>query len=120
MIRRPPRSTRTDTLFPYTTLFRSVTVGRAPEHRSLPLRQVGAGAGAGLIALPNRLLGGMDAGALALLGAQASRPGRGAAVRRHRRTIAGACPSPAARPLPDGLAAASGVLGEVEIGRAHV
>src|SRR3546814_16901493 len=27
MIRRPPRSTRTDTLFPYTTLFRSV----APE-----------------------------------------------------------------------------------------
>src|SRR3546814_1814727 len=28
MIRRPPRSTRTDTLFPYTTLFRSTT-GRA-------------------------------------------------------------------------------------------
>src|SRR3546814_15342282 len=27
MIRRPPRSTRTDTLFPYTTLFRS-TLGR--------------------------------------------------------------------------------------------
>src|SRR3546814_13002987 len=27
MIRRPPRSTRTDTLFPYTTLFRSVLVG---------------------------------------------------------------------------------------------
>src|SRR3546814_2028028 len=26
MIRRPPRSTRTDTLFPYTTLFRSVTL----------------------------------------------------------------------------------------------
>src|SRR3546814_15534874 len=25
MIRRPPRSTRTDTLFPYTTLFRSKT-----------------------------------------------------------------------------------------------
>src|SRR3546814_12633005 len=29
MIRRPPRSTRTDTLFPYTTLFRSVEDGRA-------------------------------------------------------------------------------------------
>src|SRR3546814_10384861 len=28
MIRRPPRSTRTDTLFPYTTLFRSVAQGR--------------------------------------------------------------------------------------------
>src|SRR3546814_20918916 len=27
MLRRPPRSTRTDTLFPYTTLFRSVSVG---------------------------------------------------------------------------------------------
>src|SRR3546814_18765938 len=27
MIRRPPRSTRTDTLFPYTTLFRSNAVG---------------------------------------------------------------------------------------------
>src|SRR3546814_8219857 len=27
MIRRPPRSTRTDTLFPYTTLFRSVRHG---------------------------------------------------------------------------------------------
>src|SRR3546814_4927513 len=30
MIRRPPRSTRTDTLFPYTTLFRSVS--RAVEN----------------------------------------------------------------------------------------
>src|SRR3546814_15007490 len=30
MIRRPPRSTRTDTLFPYTTLFRS----RQPDARS--------------------------------------------------------------------------------------
>src|SRR3546814_3717313 len=29
MIRRPPRSTRTDTLFPYTTLFRSHRTGRA-------------------------------------------------------------------------------------------
>src|SRR3546814_14939411 len=28
MIRRPPRSTRTDTLFPYTTLFRSINFGK--------------------------------------------------------------------------------------------
>src|SRR3546814_9370926 len=28
MIRRPPRSTRTDTLFPYTTLFRSTNIRR--------------------------------------------------------------------------------------------
>src|SRR3546814_6123070 len=32
MFRRPPRSTRTDTLFPYTTLFRS----RAPSRRLTP------------------------------------------------------------------------------------
>src|SRR3546814_5306239 len=31
MIRRPPRSTRTDTLFPYTTLFRSVEGVRAVD-----------------------------------------------------------------------------------------
>src|SRR3546814_8179140 len=33
MIRRPPRSTRTDTLFPYTTLFRSrlTAKGRIPK-----------------------------------------------------------------------------------------
>src|SRR3546814_1585521 len=30
MIRRPPRSTRTDTLFPYTTLFRSAAHRREP------------------------------------------------------------------------------------------
>src|SRR3546814_6917547 len=35
MIRRPPRSTRTDTLFPYTTLFRSPTAhsARTGDHR---------------------------------------------------------------------------------------
>src|SRR3546814_14584361 len=31
MIRRPPRSTRTDTLFPYTTLFRSAGGGRGRD-----------------------------------------------------------------------------------------
>src|SRR3546814_8950951 len=31
MIRRPPRSTRTDTLFPYTTLFRSIVIGRGHD-----------------------------------------------------------------------------------------
>src|SRR3546814_7008395 len=34
MIRRPPRSTRTDTLFPYTTLFRSIV----PVTLSMPIR----------------------------------------------------------------------------------
>src|SRR3546814_7703541 len=33
MIRRPPRSTRTDTRFPYTTLFRSVRIAYAEPRR---------------------------------------------------------------------------------------
>src|SRR3546814_1543015 len=33
MIRRPPRSTRTDTLFPYTTLFRSYQEATIPNLR---------------------------------------------------------------------------------------
>src|SRR3546814_1194476 len=49
MIRRPPRSTRTDTLFPYTTLFRSDRrvrpdrpPGRSdPEHAAAQLAQAG-------------------------------------------------------------------------------
>src|SRR3546814_12919337 len=38
MIRRPPRSTRTDTLFPYTTLFRSVhgdLIGAMPDVKTV-------------------------------------------------------------------------------------
>src|SRR3546814_6847441 len=41
MIRRPPRSTRTDTLFPYTTLFRSVEHEVGGELWPLPLRRQG-------------------------------------------------------------------------------
>src|SRR3546814_12604201 len=43
MIRRPPRSTRTDTLFPYTTLFRSTDAerGELPEQVAAGERQVG-------------------------------------------------------------------------------
>src|SRR3546814_18358787 len=64
MIRRPPRSTRTDTLFPYTTLFRSINYagnGRAARlvgelvYRSIAVdaeiqRAVGLGISAGDIA----------------------------------------------------------------------
>src|SRR3546814_7968406 len=41
MIRPPPRSTRTDTLFPYTTLFRS--------HQAADLRQIAQRAFAGVV-----------------------------------------------------------------------
>src|SRR3546814_16890512 len=61
MVRRPPRSTRTDTLFPYTTLFRSIWLQPAEIRaagdrrdycaidaglRSADLRQRDVGAGA--------------------------------------------------------------------------
>src|SRR3546814_9620085 len=38
MIRRPPRSTRTDTLFPSTTLFRSPTVQMGPSATAMERR----------------------------------------------------------------------------------
>src|SRR3546814_10764877 len=41
MIRRPPRSTRTDTLFPYTTLFRSVPDGLNDSKQLAPARRAG-------------------------------------------------------------------------------
>src|SRR3546814_8644135 len=44
MIRRPPRSTRTDTLFPYTTLFRSVGEIQLVEGRRLECRAIADGA----------------------------------------------------------------------------
>src|SRR3546814_12674888 len=54
MIRRPPRSTRTDTLFPYTTLFRSIVAAVVAERGGLGRflaavsgRQPGEGAAAG-------------------------------------------------------------------------
>src|SRR3546814_2015203 len=72
MIRRPPRSTRTDTLFPYTTLFRSSgarriafggderppapLAGDDPHFRPRPPRGFGPGLILGL-AQPGRRLG---------------------------------------------------------------
>src|SRR3546814_2080759 len=48
MIRRPPRSTRTDTLFPYTTLFRSSLrkPGRPPPRERPPHTHCDTGAAA--------------------------------------------------------------------------
>src|SRR3546814_1800805 len=58
MIRRPPRSTRTDTLFPYTTLFRSrhhhlhlghqrQPEGRSPQEQHAGRAELAVGQGAG-------------------------------------------------------------------------
>src|SRR3546814_5953649 len=43
MIRRPPRSTRTDTLFPYTTLFRSPDDALGAQHLCRGEHEVGRG-----------------------------------------------------------------------------
>src|SRR3546814_15222454 len=65
MIRRPPRSTRTDTLFPYTTLFRSHgarRTGRGPHRGALagrPARYRAAGP-ASLYRRPDRRADGLD------------------------------------------------------------
>src|SRR3546814_17611216 len=56
MIRRPPRSTRTDTLFPYTTLFRSIDLVD-DDDRLEPERERLAGDELGL---RHRALGGVD------------------------------------------------------------
>src|SRR3546814_3621313 len=47
MIRRPPRSTRTDTLFPYTTLFRSRFADAPALHALLTAEQPAAEKGSG-------------------------------------------------------------------------
>src|SRR3546814_8122408 len=57
MIPRPPRSTRTDTLFPYTTLFRSLRNGNAPAiagtsveaHQNSPFKRLQALPNLGII-----------------------------------------------------------------------
>src|SRR3546814_3503073 len=54
MIRRPPRSTRTDTLFPYTTLFRSEAAARweTPSMKELDRRTLLAAATLGSMLAP--------------------------------------------------------------------
>src|SRR3546814_5580617 len=58
MIRRPPRSTLTDTLFPYTTLFRSAELveaaasARHPHRTARPGRPDGGGSAHGALVYP--------------------------------------------------------------------
>src|SRR3546814_20768964 len=66
MIRRPPRSTRTDTLFPYTTLFRSPPIS--------DLYTSDSGASADTVATDARYVGGFVAALPGLLAAAGSGP----------------------------------------------
>src|SRR3546814_14109527 len=76
MIRRPPRSTRTDTLFPYTTLFRS-------PHLLGGIWQSGGRAGDVPPRRPRRGLRARD-GALLRSGAIPRHPARPARLRQER------------------------------------
>src|SRR3546814_2092974 len=71
MIRRPPRSTRTDTLFPYTTLFRSAddAAGAAALHPGPDLRRGCGGLGrcGARRPRPSARSGGVHAGGAAAL-----------------------------------------------------
>src|SRR3546814_3422680 len=60
MIRRPPRSTRTDTLFPYTTLFRSGSCPLTVERGKIVLAEFGYG-GRLLPSFPNWFINGTKA-----------------------------------------------------------
>src|SRR3546814_169991 len=53
MIRRPPRSTRTDTLFPYTTLFRSAGIRKA-NRRDLTVFRLAEGSSVAGVFTVNR------------------------------------------------------------------
>src|SRR3546814_2248464 len=99
MIRRPPRSTRTDTLFPYTTLFRSAF--RAARD--------GAGARSG------RARGGQPAGIAERSGERLGGEGisqAGAVLRRLLGARAAGDRGCARRPLPVGRRAVDGCGGE--------
>src|SRR3546814_19508619 len=110
MIRRTPRSTRTDPLFPYTTLFRSPRAVAAPR----PPARGGALPPAAAGRRPDlRRRGGEPAQA------RAPQPPRRLVVpcRRRHRAAARSDAARAVPPLPGTLPAAEGGM---EIGRAHV
>src|SRR3546814_13972302 len=75
MIRRPPRSTRTDTLFPYTTRFRSPQAAARDRPRAEPAGKAHEGCAGGGPAPPARQ-------AARLLRSDSDRGGRGRPGRR--------------------------------------
>src|SRR3546814_10388310 len=96
MIRRPPRSTRTDTLFPYTTLFRSVSrreagAGHKRRRATQPSDQIAAE----IRVIP-------DAGKRARM--QCLQHQRADAAAHHRRKVAMNPPRDAARTEQAGVA----------------
>src|SRR3546814_17568391 len=107
MIRRPPRSTRTDTLFPYTTLFRSLVLadGAAWQPDRAFVTEPGDGQDGPRLAFDAAAFGNMEFGQPAQLeidglpvpgiGRHAGRPHRAkvAAVRSEERRVGKECVS---------------------------
>src|SRR3546814_12816670 len=92
MIRRPPRSTRTDTLFPYTTLFRSVLdalAARAARRRLQPVPRPRPGGRSGGFAAPDRGRRARGQPSLPSLPAPPRLRGRAAHGAAHRRRAMG-------------------------------
>src|SRR3546814_11623292 len=89
MVRLPPRSTRTDTLFPYTTLFRSVDLDRADVAAGVlqlaPLHQPGWVE----VVAPRHERPAADAGADAVDGLRRLR--RGKQIVRHAPSMGRSC-----------------------------
>src|SRR3546814_1245300 len=103
MIRRPPRSTRTDTLFPYTTLFRSPVAVVVLAAAALPPGAATTGLASALAATSEV----MPWRAVARLWPLAATG------------VCGARRSPATASLPDAPGTGKS-CGRAEIGRAHV
>src|SRR3546814_5099754 len=114
MIRRPPRSTRTDTLFPYTTLFRSDLVVRLDP---------GVQCDVGVDALTLDIVREADDRGLGDILVQHERAFDFGGAHAVARDVDDVVDAPGDPPIAFGIAAAA-VAGEifsfVEIGRAHV
>src|SRR3546814_7586849 len=103
MIRRPPRSTRTDTLFPYTTLFRSNRAERAAVEGIVEGNQ-------------NMLLGIARAGMIGARGLDRAFDRLGARIGEEDRVGKGVLDEP----RREGLALRAAIKVRHKIGRAHV
>src|SRR3546814_14796533 len=130
MIRRPPRSTRTDTLFPSTTLFRSIDEVNADPARLTPLEFIRWGVKptrwslTEYLALISAAPLGRDTYEirnLEFLKAMTARYGREKAWTIFNDVVPISDPdSPTTIPEGDDLAPARPVPAPVQIGRAHV
>src|SRR3546814_3710974 len=114
MIRRPPRSTRTDTLFPYTTLFRSTARAwlAAGARRRVPrLRAAVPGPVRARPRTRHRLpVRQPEHGRCLLRGAQGTRPASAADPPREVRFVQ----------VVTARAGIAALVGDAKIGRAHV